>query len=108
MKRALTDKEKDQIYNEIIEFLADELEIEVEEITKDSNIIEDLGGDSIIFLEMIEELKQKYGIELEVRTIGQYLLKNPIYTVGEMLNTVYEIIEKGEEILEELKEEVEE
>ena len=108
MKRALTDKEKDQIYNEIIEFLADELEIEVEEITKDSNIIEDLGGDSIIFLEMIEELKQKYGIELEVRTIGQYMLKNPIYTVGEMLNTVYEIIEKGEEILEELKEEVEE
>ena len=108
MKRALTDTEKNQIYNEIIEFLADEFEVEVEEITKDTNIIEDLGGDSIIFLEMIEELKQKYGIELEVRTIGQYMLKNPIYTVGETLNTVYEIIEKGEEILEELKEEVEE
>lgn len=104
-KRTLTDEEKNGLYNEIREFLADEFEVEVNEITKDTNIIEDLGGDSILFLEMIEELKEKYGIELEVRTIGQYMLKNPIYTVGETLNTIFEIVEKGENILEELEEE---
>lgn len=104
-KRTLTDEEKDGLYNEIREFLADEFEVEVDEITKDTNIIEDLGGDSILFLEMIEELKKKYGIDLEVRIIGQYMLKNPIYTVGETLNTIFEIIEKGEGILEELEEE---
>ena len=104
-KRTLTDEEKDGLYNEIREFLADEFEVGVDEITKDTNIIEDLGGDSILFLEMIEELKEKYGVDLEVRTIGQYMLKNPIYTVGETLNTIFEIIEKGEDILEELEEE---
>lgn len=104
-KRTLTDEEKDGLYNEIREFLADEFEVEVDEITKDTNIIEDLGGDSILFLEMIEELKKKYGIDLEVRIIGQYMLKNPIYTVGETLNTIFEIIEKGEDILEKLEEE---
>ena len=104
-KRILTDEEKNGLYNEIREFLADEFEVEVDEITKDTNIIEDLGGDSILFLEMIEELKEKYGIDLEVRTIGQYMLKNPIYTVGETLNTIFEIVEKGEDILEEIEEE---
>ena len=104
-RRTLTDEEKDGLYNEIREFLADEFEVEVDEITKDTNIIEDLGGDSILFLEMIEELKKKYGIDLEVRIIGQYMLKNPIYTVGETLNTIFEIIEKGEGILEKLEEE---
>lgn len=104
-KRTLTDEEKDGLYNDIREFLADEFEVEVDEITKDTNIIEDLGGDSILFLEMIEELKEKYGVNLEVRIIGQYMLKNPIYTVGETLNTIFEIVEKGEGILEELEEE---
>ena len=104
-RRTLTDEEKDGLYNEIREFLADEFEVEVDEITKDTNIIEDLGGDSILFLEMIEELKKKYGIDLEVRIICQYMLKNPIYTVGETLNTIFEIIEKGEGILEKLEEE---
>jgi acyl carrier protein len=104
MKRKLTDEEKKQIYEEVREFLADEFEIDKEEITEDTNIIDDLGGDSILFLEMIEEFKEKYGIDLEVRTIGQYMLKNPIYTVGETLKTVFEIIEKGDELIEELGE----
>ncbi len=104
MNRKLTDENKKEILDEVREFLADEFEIDVEEITEETNIIDDLGGDSILFLEMIEELKEKYGIELEVRTIGQYMLKNPVYTVGETLNAVYEIIEKGEDLIDEIGE----
>lgn len=104
MKRKLTDAEKKQIYEEVREFLADEFEIDKEEITRDTNVIDDLGGDSILFLEMIEEFKEKYGIDLEVRTIGQYMLKNPIYTVGETIETMFEIIEKGDDLITELAE----
>lgn len=102
MTRVLSDEEKKKISQEIFDFLADEFEIDVGEITLDTNIIDDLGGDSILFLEMIEEFKEKYNIELEVRTIGQYMLKNPIYTVGETIKAIYTIIEKGEQLLEEL------
>lgn len=102
MTRVLSDEEKKKISQEIFDFLADEFEIDVGEITLDTNIIDDLGGDSILFLEMIEEFKEKYNIELEVRTIGQYMLKNPIYTVGETIKAIYIIIEKGEQLLEEL------
>lgn len=104
MKRKLTDAEKNQIYEEVREFLAEEFEMDKEEITEDTHVIDDLGGDSILFLEMIEELKEKYEIDLEVRTIGQYMLKNPIYTVGETMKVVFDIIEKGDELLAELEE----
>ena len=104
MKRQLTEEEKGEIFEEIRQFLAEEFEIDPSEITNETNIIDDLGGDSILFMEMIEEFKEKYGIDLEVRTIGMYMLKNPIYTVGETLNAVYEIIEKGEDLIEEVGE----
>jgi acyl carrier protein len=104
MKRILTDEEKKKISDEIRLFLAEEFEIDPVEITDDTNIVDDLGGDSILFMEMIEEFKEKYEIDLEVRTIGLYMLKNPVYTVAETLNAVYEIVEKGEDLIEEIEE----
>ncbi len=102
-KLKLTDEDKKKLFEEIRQYLADELEIDKEKITENTNIIDDLGGDSILFLEMIEEFKEKYGINLEVRTIGQYMLKNPVYTVGETLNAVFDIIEKGEDLIQEIE-----
>ena len=104
MKRILTDEEKKIISEEIRQFLAEEFEIEPTEIADDTNIVDDLGGDSILFMEMIEDFKEKYEIDLEVRTIGLYMLKNPVYTVAETLNAVYEIVEKGEDLIEEIEE----
>jgi acyl carrier protein len=106
VQRKLTPDERRKIYEEICQYLADELEVDVKEITEDTNIIDDLGGDSILFLEMIEEAKEKYGINLEVRVIGQYMLKNPVYTVGETVNAVCDIIEKGEELIAQLEKEM--
>lgn len=103
MKITLTDENKKKLFEEVRQYLADELEVDVETITENTNIIEDLGGDSILFLEMIEDFKAKYGINLEVRVIGQYMLKHPVYTVGETLNAMLDIIEKGEELVKELE-----
>jgi len=102
MKKQLTEQEKQTISEEIKQFLAEEFEVDSSKITKDTNIVDDLGGDSILFMEMIEEFKGKYEIDLEVRTIGMYMLKNPVYTFGETVTAVYEIIEKGEDLIEEI------
>lgn len=99
----LTEEDRKRIFEEVRQYLADELELDINEITADSHIIDDLGGDSILFLEMIEEAKEKYGINLEIRAIGKFMLKNPVYTVGETVDAVCEIIEKGEGILDELE-----
>jgi acyl carrier protein len=100
MKRVLTDSEKKEIYNDIRQYLADELEVDIDKIQDDTNIIDDLGADSILFLEMFEEFKSKLQIDLEVRTIGQYMLNHPVYTFKEIINAIYLFIEKGEELIE--------
>ena len=51
---------------------------------------------------MFEEFSEKYDIKIEVRTIGRYMLKNPVYTFGETINAMFEVIEKGEKLIEEL------
>lgn len=100
MKRVLTDIEKKEIYNDIRQYIADELEVDIDQIQDDTNIIDDLGADSILFLEMFEEFKSKLQIDLEIRTIGQYMLNHPVYTFKEIIDSIYLFIEKGEELIE--------
>jgi len=103
MERKLTEEQKKEMRQEIQTFLAEELEIDASEIKDDTNLIDDLGADSILFLEMFEEFSEKYDIQLEVRTIGNYMLRNPVYTFGESMNAMFEVIEKGDKLIEELE-----
>ncbi|MBD3305281.1 hypothetical protein GF339_02915 [candidate division KSB3 bacterium] len=103
MARVLTDQEKQHIYDEVRQFLAEELEIDLEEIQEDTNIIDDIGGDSLLYLELVEEFKQEFDVNVEVRVIGQYMLKKSITTVREAVDAIYEVIEKGDQIVQELE-----
>ena len=100
MPRPLTDDEKTQVYEHIRQFLSDELGVPLGKIGPDTRIIDDLGGDSIIYLELIEEFKKKYDVSVEIRVIGRYFQKHPIRTVGETARAVYDIVEKGEGLVE--------
>lgn len=99
MNRILTENEKKDVYEQIREFLSGELGVPLEKITPETKIIDDLGGDSMIYLELIEMFKKKYGVAVEVRVIGQYLQKNPIYTVGETAKAVCDFVERGDSLL---------
>jgi len=99
MKRILTDEEKGTIYEEVREILADELGRPLDKIRPEARIIEDLGGDSLIYLELIEEFKKKYQFEIEVRIIGRYLLAHPVNTVEELTRAIYDLMEKGEDFI---------
>ena len=100
MGRKLTAEEKAGIVTHIREFLSEELGVELEKITPETKIIDDLGGDSMIYLELVEEFKKKYLVSVEVRVVGQYLQKHPIKTVGETAQAVIDIVEKGDALLD--------
>jgi len=68
--RKLTDAEKKQIYEDICSFLSDELDVPREEIKPESKILDDLKGDSMIYLELVEEFKKKFEVNVEIRVIG--------------------------------------
>jgi len=95
----LSEAEKRQIYEHIRQFLCEELDVPLENIQPHMKIIDDLRGDSMIYLELVEEFKKKYDLHVEIRVIGQYFQRHPVYTVGEVATAVGEIIERGDALL---------
>ncbi len=83
----------------VIYFFADECEIDASEINDNTHIFDDLDGDSLMFLELIEIFKKKYNLNIELKTIGKYSMKNPVRTIGELISMQLLIIEHENEIL---------
>jgi len=96
----ITDKTKDEVKEVVFDFFAEECEMEIDEISEDSNIISDLDGDSLMFLELIEIFKKKYNLNIELKTIGKYAVKNPVQTIGELIEMQLLIIEHENNILD--------
>lgn len=97
--RVLTEAEKTSIYEDMRAFLSDELDIPLEDIRPESKILEDLKGDSMIYLEMVEEFKKKFDVNVEIRVIGLYFQRHPVYTVREVAKAICDIIEHGDELV---------
>lgn len=97
--RKLTEAEKQQVYEDIRQFLSDELDVPLEDIKPESKILEDLKGDSMIYLELVEEFKKKFDVSVEIRVIGLYFQRHPVYTVAEVAQAVCDIVERGDELV---------
>lgn len=97
---AVNDKIKEEVREVVYEFFAEECEIDVADINDESNIITDLGGDSLMFLALIEIFTKKYNQEIDLKTIGKYSIKHPVETIGELVEMQLRIIEHGNKIIE--------
>lgn len=104
--RVLTAEEKQQVYEDIRSFLSDELGIPVDEIKPEHKILDDLNGDSMIYLEMVEEFKKKFDVKVEIRVIGLYFQRHPVYTVAEVSQAVCDIVEHGDELAKKIEAEL--
>ncbi|RVU70325.1 MULTISPECIES: acyl carrier protein [Lactobacillus] len=66
---------KEEILKDVQAIAQDELDVEPDKITLDTNIKEDLDADSLDLFEILNELEDKYDIELDpddgITTIGQ-------------------------------------
>lgn len=98
--REITDEIKQEIRSMVYDYLVEECEVEYSEITDETSIIEELSGDSLMYVELVELLKKKYSLSIKIQSIGKFLLKNPANTVGEVINISYLIYEKENELVE--------
>ena len=96
----VTDEIRKEVSEIVYQFFADECEVEMEEINEETDIFQDLGGDSLMFLELIEIFKKKYTLNIDLKTIGKYNVKHPVRTVGHLIQTQLLIIEHENAILE--------
>ena len=84
----------------VYDFFAEECEVDVLTINDNSKIIKELGGDSLMFLELIEIFKKKYNLDIELKTIGKYAVKHPVETIGQLIDMQMLIIEHENKLLE--------
>ena len=96
----ITDNIKKEVKDIVYNFFADECEVDVDTIRPETKIIKELGGDSLMFLELIEIFKKKYTLDIELKTIGKYAVKHPVETIGQLINMQLLIIEHENNILE--------
>lgn len=85
---------RSQVKKQVLDFFAEECEVERESITEETKIIEDLNGDSLMFLELITKWKEEYNLDIELRVIGKYLTKNPTENIGKVIDLACLMIEK--------------
>ncbi|MEI6852686.1 MAG: acyl carrier protein [Bacteroidota bacterium] len=86
---------KETVYN----FFIEECEVEPSELNDNTNIIRDIDGDSLMFLELIEIFKKKYQLNIELKTMGKYVVKHPVETIGQLIDMTMLIIEHENNIV---------
>lgn len=91
---------ENKIRNEVYEFFADQCNVSVSDLNDDTNIIEDIEGDSLMFLQLLEMWKKEYDINMEFRVIGKYITKNPADTIGKSIDLAMKVICERDKFLE--------
>ena len=74
------------VFEKVREILCDQLDIDPEEVTLDTNIIDDLGADSLDLVDFVMSLEDEFDQEIpdedieSIRTIGDivYYIENSL------------------------------
>jgi acyl carrier protein len=96
----ITETMHEEVKELVYKFFAEECEVEIGSIHENTRINEDLDGDSLMFLELIEIFKKKYSLNIELKTIGKYAVKHPVSTIGELVRMQLLIIEHENRLLD--------
>ncbi|MCP4642805.1 MAG: acyl carrier protein [bacterium] len=90
---------QDEIRRVVYEFFADECEVETSELTEETNVIEELEGDSLMLLALLEKVCKMYGLTIELKALGKHLMKKNASTIGEIVELTCALVEHGDNII---------
>jgi acyl carrier protein len=96
----ITENTREEVKMIVYNFFSEECEVDINQITESTNIISDLEGDSLMFLELIEIFKKKYDLNVELKTIAKYIVKHPVETIGQLIDTQMLMIVHENKIVE--------
>lgn len=95
----LSEEQRLEIRNLVYDFFSEECDMPREELGEDTNIIDDLEGDSLMFLSLLEIVRKKYGLSIELKTLGKHLMKKPANTIGQVVELTEKIVMYGNDIV---------
>ena len=90
---------RNEVSKIVFDFFIEECEVDPSKVNENTNIINDIDGDSLMFLELIEIFKKKYQLNIELKTMGKYVVKHPVETIGQLIDMTMLIIEHENDIL---------
>jgi acyl carrier protein len=94
------DKQKeDEIRRLVYDFFAEECDIDASKLSDSTNIIEELEGDSLMLLSLLEIVRKKYGLKIELKVLGKHLMKRPANTIGQVKELTLKIVRLGDNIV---------
>lgn len=70
------------VFEEVRQILMEQLDVDEDDITYDSEIIDDLGADSLDLVDIVMSLEDEFEIEIPEGSIEQ------IKTVGDLVNYI--------------------
>lgn len=88
-----------EIRNTVYEYFSDECDVDVSDISDETDVITELEGDSLMLLSLLEIFRKKYGLTIELKTLGKHLMKKPADTVGQVIDLTVEIVRHGNDIV---------
>ena len=77
------------IFEKLRELLAEQLEIDEDKITMDTNIVDDLGADSLDVVELLMSLEDEYDITITDDAVRE------LYTVREVVEFVEKMLDEN-------------
>ncbi len=97
--RVLDEATRREIRDLVYGFFAEECDREVAKIADETDIIEELEGDSLMMLSLLRKVCTKYGITVELEALGRHLMKRPSRTVGDVVSLTNALVEHGDNIV---------
>jgi acyl carrier protein len=83
----------------VYDYFSEECDVEIAELHDDTNIIEELEGDSLMLLSLLELVRKKYGLTIELKVLGRYLMEKPADTLGQVVQLTLAVIRYGNDII---------
>lgn len=99
MERELDAAAEQEVSEMIFEYFAEECGMDRERLNRDTNIIEDIEGDSLMLFSLLEMVLKKYGLTVELKVLGQRLMQQPSDTIGQVIDLTLTIIRHGGNIV---------
>ena len=98
--REVTEDTRREIRDQVLEYFAEECDVDKSEISDDTDIISELEGDSLMLLSLLEVFRKRYGLTIELKTLGKHLMKKPANTVGQVIDLTVKIVQYGNDIVD--------
>jgi acyl carrier protein len=97
--REIDQQAEREIRELVYDYFASECDIDRKRLTDETDIIEELEGDSLMLLSLLESVRRKYGLSVELKTLGRHLMNKPANTIGQIVELTLAIVRHGDDIV---------